>query len=156
MKIVYHLEVAFMEAAKKHWNVIAVLPRMLRSGTNMEDIIAPFHYAQKVVTMESVQSLILASKILPTNLRPIHSIQQLNFYRCENGWTGQNCDICVKLSGCLHGSCNGKPYECQCDHGWTGSLCDQPICSEGCNLSNAHCQMVNCPISLTFYLVIKV
>ena len=64
-------------------------------------------------------------------------------HRCENGWTGEFCDICQKLPGCQHGSCNDRPLTCQCNPGWLGPLCDCPRCSEGCNLQNGFCTQPN-------------
>ncbi|XP_059097208.1 protein jagged-1b-like [Tigriopus californicus] len=60
--------------------------------------------------------------------------------QCHEGWQGPDCQECVKLPGCVHGSCeDGKPHSCQCDEGWTGHLCDQPQCGEGCHHENGFC-----------------
>merc|ERR1712042_412423 len=57
---------------------------------------------------------------------------------CEIGWEGNDCNKCVTLPGCLHGSCNGSALSCQCYNSteWSGGLCDTPIC-EGC--IHGHC-----------------
>ena len=65
--------------------------------------------------------------------------------RCENGWTGNTCNVCVALPGCKNGGCMDKssnksmPNTCKCDQGWTGPLCDKPICAKGCDEINGHC-----------------
>ncbi|GAA52061.1 alpha-2-macroglobulin-like protein 1 [Clonorchis sinensis] len=42
--------------------------------------------------------------------------------KCRNGWTGSNCEICLKREGCVHGQCvDGN--DCVCDEGWQGHLC---------------------------------
>ncbi|OON18030.1 a-macroglobulin complement component [Opisthorchis viverrini] len=41
---------------------------------------------------------------------------------CRKGWTGSNCEICLKREGCVHGQCvDGN--DCVCDKGWQGHLC---------------------------------
>ncbi|XP_059096770.1 protein jagged-2-like [Tigriopus californicus] len=60
--------------------------------------------------------------------------------QCHEGWQGPDCQECVKLPGCFHGSCeDGKTHSCQCDEGWTGHLCDQPQCGDGCHHQNGFC-----------------
>ncbi|KAJ7989267.1 hypothetical protein DPEC_G00317710 [Dallia pectoralis] len=44
--------------------------------------------------------------------------------RCRPGWSGDACEQCVLLPGCLHGTCESA-WQCICETGWTGSLCDQ-------------------------------
>ncbi|XP_035659357.1 neurogenic locus Notch protein-like [Branchiostoma floridae] len=52
--------------------------------------------------------------------------------RCENGWTGTNCnqniDDCAS-SPCAHGACidGVASYTCNCENGWTGDICDEDI-----------------------------
>ena len=58
---------------------------------------------------------------------------------CHPGWTGPNCDICVKLPGCTdHGHCT-KPMDCECDYGYEGHFCHKPKCREGCNKTTGFC-----------------
>lgn len=53
--------------------------------------------------------------------------RELKFlFRCENGWTGPNCDECIRYPGCQHGTCNA-PWKCNCDKGWGGLFCDQDL-----------------------------
>ena len=62
--------------------------------------------------------------------------------RCELGWTGSSCDVCITQPRCIHGKCNGKAYGCDCDDGWRGLNCEIPICADGCNLEHATCVKV--------------
>ncbi|XP_021435995.1 protein delta homolog 2-like isoform X1 [Oncorhynchus mykiss] len=45
---------------------------------------------------------------------------------CDPGWEGQQCDVCVRMPGCVHGSCH-QPWQCTCEPGWTGRFCDKDI-----------------------------
>ncbi|KAF6774689.1 hypothetical protein AHF37_06138 [Paragonimus kellicotti] len=48
---------------------------------------------------------------------------QPNTCSCTDGWTGVNCQDCVKRTDCKHGRCvNGD--DCVCDPGWMGFSCD--------------------------------
>ena len=38
--------------------------------------------------------------------------------------TGQFCDECIRLPGCVHGTCS-KAFECSCDDGFEGMVCDK-------------------------------
>ncbi|XP_070697546.1 protein delta homolog 2 [Pempheris klunzingeri] len=51
--------------------------------------------------------------------------------RCDPGWDGERCDLCVPMPGCLHGSCQ-QPWQCSCEPGWGGRFCDKDlsVCSE--------------------------
>ena len=75
---------------------------------------------------------------------------------CKLGWTGPNCDLCMKdyfgknckkCLNCRFGVCddgikgNGK---CYCDKGYKGELCDS--CSKGFINNGYHCK--ECPGSL--------
>lgn len=57
---------------------------------------------------------------------------------CEIGWEGNDCNKCVTLPGCLHGSCNGTALACACYNStqWSGGLCDIPVCD---NCVHGHC-----------------
>ena len=46
--------------------------------------------------------------------------------------TGQFCDKCVKLPGCVNGYCNNS-FECRCLDGWEGMNCDKGIHSTSNN-----------------------
>ncbi|XP_010894529.3 protein delta homolog 2 [Esox lucius] len=46
--------------------------------------------------------------------------------RCDPGWEGQECDVCVRMPGCIHGSCH-QPWQCNCQPGWAGRFCDKDI-----------------------------
>ncbi|KAF8563718.1 hypothetical protein P879_04703 [Paragonimus westermani] len=49
---------------------------------------------------------------------------QPNTCSCIDGWTGLNCQECVKRTDCKHGKCvNGD--DCVCDPGWIGFSCDK-------------------------------
>ena len=58
-----------------------------------------------------------------------------NTCACEVGWEGVACDRCVKMPGCLHGSCQNEAFQCICDgdNQWKGAACDVPICKDGCD-----------------------
>ena len=49
---------------------------------------------------------------------------------CDDGWTGDNCDIdkCASVNCGDHGTCSDGA--CVCDNGWTGALCDE--CATDC------------------------
>uniref|UniRef100_A0A3Q3GNK6 Delta-like 2 homolog (Drosophila) n=1 Tax=Labrus bergylta TaxID=56723 RepID=A0A3Q3GNK6_9LABR len=55
----------------------------------------------------------------------------LYVHRCDPGWDGQHCDLCVPMPGCLHGSCQ-QPWQCSCEPGWGGRFCDKDlfVCSQ--------------------------
>ena len=36
---------------------------------------------------------------------------------CKSGYSGPGCGACVRLLGCVHGSCD-KPFQCLCKEGW--------------------------------------
>ena len=44
--------------------------------------------------------------------------------RAYKNRTGQFCEECIRLPGCVHGTC-GKAFECTCDDGWEGMVCDK-------------------------------
>ncbi|KAM6956228.1 protein delta homolog 2, partial [Aplochiton taeniatus] len=46
--------------------------------------------------------------------------------RCDPGWEGDRCDVCVSMPGCVHGSCH-QPWQCTCEPGWAGRFCDKDI-----------------------------
>lgn len=46
--------------------------------------------------------------------------------RCDPGWEGQQCEVCVRMPGCVHGSCH-QPWQCTCQSGWAGRFCDKDI-----------------------------
>ncbi|KAL0964333.1 hypothetical protein UPYG_G00322380 [Umbra pygmaea] len=46
--------------------------------------------------------------------------------RCDPGWEGQQCDVCVRMPGCVHGSCH-QPWQCTCEPDWAGRFCDKDI-----------------------------
>ncbi|XP_026165547.1 protein delta homolog 2 isoform X2 [Mastacembelus armatus] len=51
--------------------------------------------------------------------------------RCDPGWDGEQCERCVLMPGCVHGSCQ-QPWQCSCEPGWGGRFCDKDlfVCSE--------------------------
>ncbi|KAF7199478.1 transcript variant X2 [Nothobranchius furzeri] len=51
--------------------------------------------------------------------------------RCDPGWDGDFCDVCVPMPGCVHGSCL-QPWQCTCEPGWGGRFCDKDLsmCSQ--------------------------
>lgn len=49
-----------------------------------------------------------------------------NKCRCQVGWTGPVCEICMTHPGCVHGRCT-IPNQCLCDEGWGGLLCNQDL-----------------------------
>ncbi len=62
-----------------------------------------------------------------------------NIFSCHPGWSGPDCDVCIKLPGCSdHGHCS-KPMECECDYGYEGHFCHKAKCREGCNATNGFC-----------------
>ncbi|XP_056147398.1 protein delta homolog 2 [Lampris incognitus] len=46
--------------------------------------------------------------------------------RCDPGWEGEQCELCVRKPGCVHGSCH-QPWQCICEADWTGRFCDKDI-----------------------------
>ncbi|XP_061601006.1 protein delta homolog 2 [Cololabis saira] len=62
--------------------------------------------------------------------------------RCDPGWAGDLCDLCVLMPGCVHGSCL-QPWQCSCDPGWAGRFCDKDLsaCSRQPCLNGATCQL---------------
>ncbi|KGL83419.1 Protein delta 2, partial [Tinamus guttatus] len=46
--------------------------------------------------------------------------------RCDPGWEGEYCEECVRMPGCLHGTCH-QPWQCICHSGWAGKFCDKDI-----------------------------
>ncbi|XP_008123535.1 protein delta homolog 2 [Anolis carolinensis] len=58
--------------------------------------------------------------------------------RCDPGWDGASCEQCVRMLGCIHGTCH-QPWQCICQSGWAGKFCDkdvhicehQPPCQNG-------------------------
>ena len=44
--------------------------------------------------------------------------------RCDPGWEGDYCEECVRMPGCLHGTCH-QPWQCICHSGWAGKFCDK-------------------------------
>lgn len=46
--------------------------------------------------------------------------------RCDPGWDGEQCERCVPMPGCLHGSCQ-QPWQCSCEPGWGGRFCDKGL-----------------------------
>ncbi|XP_059179930.1 protein delta homolog 2 [Centropristis striata] len=51
--------------------------------------------------------------------------------RCDPGWDGDQCERCVPMPGCRHGSCE-QPWQCRCAAGWAGRFCDKDLmmCAE--------------------------
>lgn len=45
-------------------------------------------------------------------------------FRCDPGWEGEYCEKCVRMPGCLHGTCH-QPWQCICHNGWAGKFCDK-------------------------------
>ncbi|XP_043917015.1 protein delta homolog 2 [Protopterus annectens] len=46
--------------------------------------------------------------------------------RCDPGWEGEQCEMCVRMPGCANGTCH-QPWQCMCESGWTGRFCDKEI-----------------------------
>uniref|UniRef100_A0A8D2P8I8 Protein delta homolog 2 n=1 Tax=Zosterops lateralis melanops TaxID=1220523 RepID=A0A8D2P8I8_ZOSLA len=46
--------------------------------------------------------------------------------QCDPGWEGEYCEECVRMPGCLHGTCH-QPWQCICHTGWAGKFCDKDI-----------------------------
>ncbi|MBN3297071.1 DLK2 protein, partial [Amia calva] len=46
--------------------------------------------------------------------------------RCDPGWEGPQCEDCVRMPGCVHGSCH-QSWQCTCESGWAGRFCDKDI-----------------------------
>ncbi|XP_076141368.1 uncharacterized protein dlk2 [Alosa pseudoharengus] len=46
--------------------------------------------------------------------------------KCDPGWGGPECADCMRMPGCVHGSCH-QPWQCTCQPGWTGRFCDKDI-----------------------------
>ncbi|UYV78311.1 JAG1 [Cordylochernes scorpioides] len=47
--------------------------------------------------------------------------------QCRPGWKSELCDQCMPHPDCVHGYCNGAPWQCICDINWGGILCDQDL-----------------------------
>ena len=45
-------------------------------------------------------------------------------HRLSFSRTGQHCEKCVRLPGCVHGYCESS-FECRCEPGWEGMNCDK-------------------------------
>ena len=67
--------------------------------------------------------LIILYKPILSHLLLTHIIST----RCAYGWQGPLCDQCIPYPGCLHGSCNGSPWQCVCHLNWGGILCDKGV-----------------------------
>jgi len=59
--------------------------------------------------------------------------------QCFKGWSGNTCNKCIKMPGCMNGDCIDTSNACFCHEGWSGPLCTEPICASGCNTENAVC-----------------
>ncbi|XP_063047246.1 protein delta homolog 2 [Engraulis encrasicolus] len=46
--------------------------------------------------------------------------------KCDPGWGGATCGECLRMPGCVHGSCH-QPWQCTCEPGWTGRFCDKDV-----------------------------
>ena len=63
----------------------------------------------------------------------------MSFPSCHPGWSGPDCDVCIKLPGCTeHGHCS-KPMECICDYGFEGHFCHKAKCRDNCNTTTGFC-----------------
>lgn len=83
-----------------------------------------------------------------------------NECRCKLGFYGDNCNRCIPLPGCQHGSCKVS-FECVCHKGWDGIFCSEreydrgsgvgqtcmkwisiilAICREDCHPSRGYCE----------------
>ena len=61
------------------------------------------------------------------------------FSSCHPGWTGENCDICIRSPDCVNGFCD-KPMDCICEPGFLPPDCKRPICRDGCNATYGFCK----------------
>ncbi|XP_067929061.1 uncharacterized protein [Watersipora subatra] len=50
---------------------------------------------------------------------------------CQQGWSGEKCEIAECKDGCAHGECV-SPGVCRCDVGWSGLKCTKPMCFPLC------------------------
>uniref|UniRef100_A0A8C8VF98 Delta like non-canonical Notch ligand 2 n=1 Tax=Pelusios castaneus TaxID=367368 RepID=A0A8C8VF98_9SAUR len=49
--------------------------------------------------------------------------------RCDPGWEGENCEKCVRMPGCVYGTCH-QPWQCICDGDM--HICErEPPCQNG-------------------------
>ncbi|XP_042231040.1 uncharacterized protein LOC121872369 [Homarus americanus] len=53
--------------------------------------------------------------------------------RCEEGWTGPECEVALCPAGChpIHGNCT-RPGQCVCVPGWRGRQCRECVPRAGC------------------------
>jgi len=58
--------------------------------------------------------------------------------RCHMGYVGVDCQECLTLPGCRHGTCQ-RSFECNCDAGYTGMYCSEALCDDGCDLERGYC-----------------
>uniref|UniRef100_A0A8C0J472 Delta like non-canonical Notch ligand 2 n=1 Tax=Chelonoidis abingdonii TaxID=106734 RepID=A0A8C0J472_CHEAB len=52
--------------------------------------------------------------------------------RCDPGWEGKYCEQCVRMPGCVHGTCH-QPWQCICHNGWADvHICEHELpCQNG-------------------------
>ncbi|XP_055702151.1 protein cueball-like isoform X1 [Phlebotomus papatasi] len=62
---------------------------------------------------------------------------------CQNGFTGENCEVPLCYNYCVHGKCfisNTGYAECKCDPGYHGERCQQDVCTGFC-LNGGRCAL---------------
>uniref|UniRef100_A0A1L8DJ11 Protein cueball n=1 Tax=Nyssomyia neivai TaxID=330878 RepID=A0A1L8DJ11_9DIPT len=62
---------------------------------------------------------------------------------CQNGFTGQHCEVPLCYNYCVHGKCflSETGYaECQCDPGFSGDRCERDVCTGFC-LNGGRCTL---------------
>ncbi|XP_059613656.1 protein cueball isoform X2 [Phlebotomus argentipes] len=60
---------------------------------------------------------------------------------CQNGFTGEHCEVPLCYNYCVHGKCfiSSAGYaECKCDPGFRGQRCEEDVCSGFC-LNGGRC-----------------
>uniref|UniRef100_A0A6B2EE80 Protein cueball n=1 Tax=Phlebotomus kandelakii TaxID=1109342 RepID=A0A6B2EE80_9DIPT len=62
---------------------------------------------------------------------------------CQNGFTGEHCEVPLCYNFCVHGNCfisNTGYAECNCDPGFRGDRCEENICTGFC-LNGGRCEL---------------